>query len=83
MTLRLRKGWTVGKDGNYNSEFFDWIFKVGEDWQYAYVLLVNSKIVAYPHGLNSFPDHFEFNSIEEAHAYLISVGSESPWEVTP
>lgn len=81
MGLRLKQGWTVGKDDNYNP--FDWIFKVGEDWQYAYVLLANSKVIAYPHGLNSFPDHFEFDSIEDAHAYLISVGSESPWEVTP
>ena len=78
--LRIKSGWTIGKNGNYNSKSFDWIFKVGEDWQYAYVLLVDSKIIAYPHGLNSFPDHFEFNSIEEAHAYLLSVGSESPWE---
>jgi hypothetical protein len=79
MGLRLKQGWTTGKNDNYNSKS-DWIFKVGEDWQYAYVLLVNSKIFAYPHGLDSYPDSFEFDSTEDAHAYLISVGSESPWE---
>jgi hypothetical protein len=77
--LKLRKGWTIGKNDNYNSKS-DWIFKVGEDWQYAYALLVNNKIFAYPHGLDSYPDSFEFDSIEDAHAYLIESGSESPWE---
>ena len=77
--LRIKSGWTVGKNGNFNSKS-DWIFKENEGWEYAYILLVNNKIFAYPHGLDSYPDSFDFNSIEEAHAYLISVGSESPWE---
>jgi hypothetical protein len=38
---------------------------------------VNNKLYVYPNGDE---EDFEFDSIEEAHAYLLSVGSESPWE---
>jgi|688.fasta_scaffold255561_3 hypothetical protein len=77
--LRIKKGWVVGKNGNFQSNS-DWIFKENESWEYAYVLLVNNKVFAYPHGLDSYPDNFDFNLIEEAHAFLLNVGSESPWE---
>ena len=37
----------------------------------------NGYIDAYPHGSSKYQS---FKTIEEAHAYLIESGSESPWE---
>ena len=42
-----------------------------------YVDLTATEVAAYPHGELQAQ---VFNTIEEAHAYLIESGSESPWE---
>ena len=55
----------------------EWIHPEGEDWERAYALLESKGVYVYPNGGS---DDFEFDSIEQAHACLLSVGSESPWE---
>ena len=75
--LKLREGWETGKtDKCYNPELV-WVYKEGENWESAYAQFMDEKVYVYPDGDG---EDFEFNSIEDAHAYLLSVGSESPWE---
>lgn len=81
MTLRLREGWQSVK-----TETMTWLFPpkattTSFDF-YAYVDVdVNDiQVAAYPHG--GYQEQL-FDTIEEAHAYLIEKGSESPWEVVP
>jgi hypothetical protein len=78
--LKLREGWQIGKMDDCYKGSGEWVWAdfYGASWEYAYAKLVNNKVYAYPNGDQ---EDFEFDSIEEAHAYLLSVGSESPWEV--
>ena len=79
MKLKLRDGWKIGKMNNCYEGSGEWVYLDLQDasWEYAYAQFVNNKLYVYPNGDE---EDFEFDSIEEAHAYLLSVGSESPWE---
>jgi hypothetical protein len=77
MTLKVREGWKIEKMYNPYRKGHERIYREGESWGHAYALIESKGIYVYPNGgMNDF----EFDSIEEAHAYLLSVGSESPWE---
>ena len=81
--LKLREGWKIAEMNDSDKGFCrrgEWVYLDLQDasWEYAYAQLVNNRVFAYPNGDQ---EDFEFDSIEEAHAYLINVGSESPWEV--
>jgi hypothetical protein len=75
--LKLREGWKTWETDCSIYFYPPWTSpKFGPFW-YVYMDL-NAKIVyAYPNGGN---DSFKCKSTEEAHAYLLSVGSKSPWE---
>jgi hypothetical protein len=77
--LKLREGWQIGKMNGCPKGSGEWVGADfgGASWEYAYAQLVNNRVYAYPDGDQ---EDFEFDTIEEAHAYLLSVGSESPWE---
>jgi len=75
--MKLKENWVTEKIKNCYQPESEWIFKSDESWDYSYAQFVNNKIYVYPHGNH---DDFEFDTIKEAHEYLISVGSESPWE---
>jgi hypothetical protein len=73
--LKLRDGWqtcTPCGDTVYlyppNETTTNWNYHVDMD---------ADMVVAFPHGGLQCR---VFDTIEEAHAYLLSVGSESPWE---
>ena len=83
MQLQLKEGWEIGKRFKlkeaWEDPLPDWVYPASKNWESAYAQFVDNKVYVYPHGEY---DHFEFDSIKDAHAYLISVGSESPWELT-
>jgi hypothetical protein len=84
--LKLREGWVEDDDGSCIL-----IYPSGGHYLNAYAAVapwsvgVDPWVAAYPNGKTK---HLEkralggkrFNTIEEAHAYLIASGSESPWE---
>ena len=79
MTLTLRKGWQT-----LNTDYCTYLYAPDEStsssgW-YVEMNHGNKDISAYPNGGR---ESVGFDTIEEAHAYLIESGSESPWEVTP
>ena len=78
--LKLNEGWEVGDNGFHPCE---WIFPTGKDYRYSLAALhADGSATAYPFGNspdNSDLDEVRFPTAEEAHAYLLSVGSESPW----
>ena len=82
ITLKVRDGWTADDDGN--CVFF---YPTGTNYLDAYAALVPDAYVAvFPNGREKrtyLPalGGVRFNTIQEAHAYLIKIGSESPWEV--
>jgi len=79
MTLRLREGYEVETDSTGCM-----IYKrVGADSLFAYVIEGPFAVRAYPYGEFGLYSGRVCESLEEAHAYLIAVGSESPWEVAP
>jgi len=78
MTLTLRDGWAVVS--NCWNPKTDWLFQDNQSWHYAYAQFTDGKVYVYPYGSSKC---FEFDTIEEAHAYLIKVSSQSPWEVAP
>jgi hypothetical protein len=73
--LKLRDGWqaftTEHGDGYLYSPD-----KPTTSWNY-HVDMDADMVAAFPHGGLQCR---VFDTIEEAHAYLLSVGSESPWE---
>ena len=76
-TLRLRKGWTTLKEGGTTYIYPPGKLASSIEW---YASVDGIAVAAYPHGKCYVQ---VFGTIEEAHAYLIEKGSESPWEVTP
>lgn len=77
MTLRLREGWEAETDSVERM-----IYKrVGADSLFAYVIEAPFVVRAYPYGDFDLYYGRVCESLEEAHTYLLSVGSESPWEV--
>jgi hypothetical protein len=77
--MSLRSGW---KTSNPYPSGWRWFHRVGEDWSSPYAVDTGGgrgggRVFAYANG-NS-PQR-EFPTVREAHAYLLSVGSESPWE---
>jgi hypothetical protein len=77
--LKLREGWQIGEMNDCDESCGEWVYAdfYGASWECAYAQIVNNRVYAYPNGDQ---EDVEFNTIEEAHAYLLSVGSESPWE---
>jgi hypothetical protein len=75
--LKLRKGWKTYKDDCTCTYIYAPEEGLGSSRWYVDMDPDGQNVCAYPHG--GWED-FEFDSIEEAHAYLLSVGSESPWE---
>ena len=74
--LKLREGWEVETDSVGRL-----IYKrVGADSLFAYVIEGPFAVRAYPHGDFDLYYGRVCETIEEAHAYLIESGSESPWE---
>ncbi len=84
--LKLRDGWVEDDDGACVV-----IYPSGGHYLDAYAAVVpwgmgvDPWVAAYPHGA---PKHTgkralggkRFRTIEQAHAYLLQMGSESPWE---
>lgn len=78
--LKLREGWEVREE--YDTEK-RWIIPPDGDWENAYAMVGSSaEVYVYPFGNGELKD-CKFDSIEEAHAYLIASGSESPWYNAP
>ena len=74
MTLKLRDGWE-----SVTRNEVTYLYPpdgIGKSFSW-YVSISNDKIIVYPHG--GLKGAF-FSTIEDAHAYLIKEGSESPWE---
>jgi len=73
--MSLRSGW---RTSNPYPSGWRWFHRVGEDWSSPYAVDTGGdRVFTYANG-NS-PQR-EFPTVREAHAYLLSVGSESPWE---
>jgi hypothetical protein len=75
MTLTLRDGWQACTTEHGDTYLYP-PKKPTTCWSY-YVDLDADMVAAFPHG--GFQCRV-FDTIEEAHAYLIESGSESPWE---
>jgi hypothetical protein len=76
MTLKLREGWQT-----LNTDYCAYLYAPdestsGSKW-YVDMGLDGQNVHAYPNGGR---ESVGFDTIEEAHAYLIESGSESPWE---
>jgi hypothetical protein len=87
MTLKVREGWVEDDDGACVL-----IYPSGGHHLDAYAAVVpwdmgvDSWVAAYPHGATKHTGKpalggKRFNTIEQAHAYLLQMGSESPWEM--
>jgi hypothetical protein len=76
--LKLRKGWKTYKADDYAYTYL-YAPEEGLDSPRWYVNMDpdGQNVCAYPHG---GWESVEFDTIEEAHAYFLSVGSDSPWE---
>jgi len=78
--LKLREGWVEDDDGSCVL-----LYPSGGHHLDAYAAVVpwdmgvDSWVAAYPHGDARYCRVFD--TIEEAHAYLLQMGSESPWEM--
>jgi hypothetical protein len=75
--LKLRDGWKT-----LNTDYCTYLYAPDENtsgskW-YVEIYHINKDIYAYPNGGR---ESVGFDTIEEAHEYLINEGSESPWEV--
>jgi hypothetical protein len=79
--LRLRKGWQSVTERGVTYLFPPEEITTGNGWYIDYLDMPDDEkeIAAYPNGGES--EYLLFSDMNEAHAYLISVGSESPWEV--
>jgi len=79
--LKLNEGWEVGDNGFHPCE---WIFPAGEDYRYSLAAIHgDGSVTAFPFGDSTDGrdlDEVRFPTVQEAHEYLLSVGSESPWE---
>jgi hypothetical protein len=85
MNIKLRDGWTLDDDGHCV-----WIHLDGDHYLNAYAIVVTDDesvvyFAAYPHGGKKRTElptlgGKRCNTAEEAHTYLVSAGSESPWE---
>ena len=74
--LKLREGWKT-----LNTDYCTYLYAPGEStsgckW-HVEMNHSDKDIYAYPNGVR---ESVGFDTIEEAHAYLIASGSESPWE---
>ena len=75
--MKLRDGWKT-----LNTDYCTYLYAPdestsGSKW-YVEIYHINKDIYAYPNGGR---ESVGFDTIEEAHEYLINEGSESPWEV--
>ena len=78
--LKLREGWEVFTD---YPTVFQWIHRTGDDVDDSFAACdADGCVIAYPFGGRELED-CKFDSIEEAHAFLIASGSESPWYNAP
>jgi hypothetical protein len=78
--LRLRKGWQSVTSDRVTYLYAPDEITTGKGWYIDYLDTPDDEkeIAAYPNGGSEFR---VFSDMNEAHAYLINVGSESPWEV--
>lgn len=76
MTLKLRDGWKTCETDHCIYIYAPEGLRFSAEW-YVDMDPDTGIVYAYPDGGS---DGFKFGTIEEAHAYLLSVGSESPWE---
>jgi hypothetical protein len=78
--LRLRKGWQSVTSGRETYIYPPDEITTSKGWYMDYLDAPDDEkeIAAYPNGGDEFR---VFSDMNEAHAYLINVGSESPWEV--
>jgi hypothetical protein len=75
--LKLRDGWTMTIDASG----YIGLGRIGAPDVLAYVIMTDTGAVyAYPFGKWGEDSSQLCNSLLEAHAYFLSVGSESPWE---
>ena len=77
--LRLRKGWKSVTDRGVTYLYPLEEVTTGNGWYVDYLDIADGEkeIAAYPNGREEFVVFYDMN---EAHAYLIESGSESPWE---
>jgi hypothetical protein len=77
MTLTLRKGWQAFTP---HEGYSTYLYPPDTDptGLYFYVDMDADMVAAYLHGDARYCRVFD--TIEEAHAYLVENGSESPWE---
>lgn len=76
--MMLRDGWkaSIGYPSGWR-----WFHRVEDNWDVPYAVDTgDGRVFAWAHGVS--PWHI-FSTVREAHAYLISSGSESPWEEAP
>ena len=87
--LKIRENWTLDDDGDCV-----WIHRTGDHFLNAFAAIVTAGnappetypwVAAYPFGgmkRMELPNAGgkRFRTAAEAHAYLVSVGSDSPWE---
>jgi hypothetical protein len=77
--LRLRKGWQSVTANRVTYLYPPEEITTGNGWYMDYLDTPDDEkeIAAYPNGGNEYR---VFSDMNEAHAYLINIGSESPWE---
>jgi len=77
--LRLRKGWQSVTSYGVTCLYAPDEMTTSKVWYMDYLDTPDDEkeIAAYPNGGSEFR---VFSDMNEAHAYLINVGSESPWE---
>ena len=76
MTLKVREGWETYKADDCPRTYLHSPDKPTTSWNY-HVAMGADLVAAFPHGGLQCR---MFDTIEEAHAYLIESSSESPWE---
>jgi hypothetical protein len=81
MTLKVREGWqsVTGISCGVTYLYPPREITTSNGWYVDYIDMPDDEkeIAAYPNGGREYR---VFSDMNEAHAYLINVGSESPWE---
>ena len=75
MTLKLREGWeeTIDQPSGWR-----WFHRSSGSWEKPYAVDTGKgQVFTYAHGVAPCCIFF---TVEKAHAYLVEMGSESPWE---
>lgn len=76
MTLKLKEGWEIREDWGTEKR---WVLPTGGDLGRAYAVIeFNREVRVFPFGKNLETNFV--GTVEQAHEYLLNVGSDSPWE---